>query len=155
MLDNTVAGGMATGENPLGCVIREAGEEASLNAEYVERNIEPAGQLTYVYIREKQAGGEVGTIQPECQYVYDLNLEEGMQPTPNDGEVHEFYLWTVEEVKEHLEKAEFKPNCAACMLDFLGRKGMLDGEKEGWTEVNRRLHRTLEFPGPHQEAKST
>lgn len=153
MLDNSVAGGMATGESPLPCVIREASEEASLPAELVRQNVQRQKDISYVYIRDSRAGGETGLIQPECQYVYDLELPEGTVCKPCDGEVEQFYLWTVEEVKEALGKGEFKPNCALVVLDFFIRWGVLTKENEkDFEEIEKRLHRDLIFPGPQHLA---
>lgn len=150
MLDNTVAGGMATGEDPFECIIREAGEEASLPDKLVRENATAQGTVTYIYMRSKLATGEVGLIQPEVQYVFDLELPENVAPKPNDSEVECFYLWTVEEVQEHMRKGEFKPNCALLMLDFFIRHGILTPENEpDFDEIKSRLHRPLNFPGPH------
>jgi 8-oxo-dGTP pyrophosphatase MutT (NUDIX family) len=151
MLDNTVAGGMATGEEPFECLVREADEEASLPEQLVRQHAQPQGTLTYMYIRGGQAGGEEGMIQPECQYVYDLELPADVVPKPNDSEVEAFYLWTVEEVQEHLAKGEFKPNCALMVLDFFIRHGILTPENEkDFEEIRSRLRRELPFPGPHK-----
>ena len=153
MLDNTVAGGMATGETPLECIVRECEEEASLPAELVRENLKAHGTVTYLYLRGENAGGETGLVQPECQYVYDLELPEETVCKPNDSEVEEFYLLGVEEVKEALGKGQFKPNCALVILDFFIRWGVLTKEnEENFDEIMRRLHRDLEFPGPHQKA---
>ncbi|KAI9736379.1 MAG: hypothetical protein M1818_006112 [Claussenomyces sp. TS43310] len=150
MLDNTVAGGMATAETPLGCLVRECEEEASLPEELVRPVAKAHGALTYLYIRSEQATGEVGLIQPECEYVYDLELPNEVVPRPNDSEVEQFYLWTVEEVQEHMAKAQFKPNCAVVILDFFIRHGILTPENEkDYEEIKRRIRRRLEFPGPH------
>lgn len=150
MLDNTVAGGMATGEDQLESIIREANEEASLPKELLTERVKANGTVTYIYIREARAGGEDGLIQPECQYVYDLELPTDVVCKPNDSEVECFYLWSVDEVKEHLAQGEFKPNCALVMLDFFVRHGILRKEnEEDFEEIKRRLHRKLEFPGPH------
>ncbi|TVY53257.1 Uncharacterized protein LCER1_G005760 [Lachnellula cervina] len=147
MLDNTVAGGIASGEEPFDSLVREADEEASLPAEHVRGHAKDVGTVTYIHIREARAGGESGVVQPECEYVYDLELPQGMVPKPQDGEVECFYLWTVEECLETLGKGEFKPNCAVVVLDFLVRWGVIVGE-EG-KEIGRRVHRKLGFPGPH------
>jgi len=147
MLDNTVAGGIASGEEPFECLVREADEEASLPEKYVRENSKDVGSVTYIYVREARAGGESGMLQPECQFVYDLELPKDMVPQPKDGEVECFYLWTVEKCLEALGKGEFKPNCAIVVLDFLVRWSALGGE-EG-EEIRRRVHRKLEFPGPH------
>ncbi|CAL3962631.1 unnamed protein product [Diplocarpon coronariae] len=151
MLDNTVAGGMATGEEPLESIVRECAEEASLPEDLVRANIKAQGTVTYSYIREGRAGGETGLLQPECQYIFDLELPKETICRPNDSEVEGFVLWSVEEVKEALGRGEFKPNCAVVVLDFFVRKGILTVENErNYEEVVKRLHRELEFPGPHK-----
>lgn len=150
MLDNTVAGGMATGEDPFECIIREASEEASLPDKLVRENATAHGAVTYIYLRSKLATGEVGLVQPEVQYVFDLELPADVVLKPNDSEVECFYLWTVEEVQEHMRRGEFKPNCALLMLDFFIRHGILTPENEAdFDEIKSRLHRPLNFPGPH------
>ncbi|KAI1006036.1 hypothetical protein K3495_g2178 [Podosphaera aphanis] len=150
MLDNSVAGGMATGEVPLECVLREAEEEAGLRGEMVRDRLQECGTVRYVYIRDARAGGEVGLVQPECQFIYDLELPRDVLPSPNDGEVEEFYLWELPKVQAALRRGEFKPNCALVMLDFLIRWGILNQENEkDFSEIKRRIHRELEFPGPH------
>ncbi|RFU30160.1 hypothetical protein B7463_g6163, partial [Scytalidium lignicola] len=153
MLDNTVAGGIASGEDPLECLVREAHEEASLPEDLVKEKAVYTGTVTYCYTRGANAGGETGLIQPECQHVYELELPHEVVPSINDTEVDEFYLWTVEEVQEHLAKGEFKPNCAIVVLDFFIRHGVLTPENEpNFEEIKRRLHRDLEYPGPHHRS---
>ena len=147
MLDNSVAGGLAIGEKPFDCLIREADEEASLPEDLIRARVKPAGTVTYFTIRDKMAGGETGLLQPECQYVYDMELPEGVQPKPNDSEVECFYLWSLAEVKDVLAKGEFKPNCALVLLDFFVRRGILVPENEpNYIEIISRLHRRLPFP---------
>lgn len=149
MLDNTVAGGIATGEQPLECLLRECEEEASLPEDVVRRNVRAVGAVIYFYIRDERAGGETGLMQPECQYVYDLDSsgENGVECKPNDEEVEGFEVMSVEQVKKALAKAEFKPNCALVMIDFLIRHGVYTKENEpDFAEIVCRLHRRLEFP---------
>lgn len=147
MLDNAVAGGIASGETPFESLVRECGEEASLPEALVRENVKAAGTVTYWYIRDERAGGETGLMQPECQYIYDLELPEDVIPKPGDDEVEEFYLWSVEEVREAMSKGEFKPNCALVVLDFFVRHGLLTSENEkDFIEIVARLHRRLEFP---------
>lgn len=151
MLDNTVAGGIATGEEPFESLVREAEEEASLPEAVVRARVTYHRAVNYIYIRESRAGGESGMVQPECQHIYDLELPTDVLPKPNDSEVEEFYLWTVEQVQEHMAKGEFKPNCALVVLDFFIRRGILTKEnEENYEEIKSRLHRELEFPGPHK-----
>jgi len=147
MLDNTVAGGIATGEAPFESLVRECTEEASLSEELVRRNAKAVGAVTYFHIRDERAGGETGLLQPECQYVYDLEMNVETVPRPCDNEVQGFELMSVGEVREALGKGEFKPNCAVVLLDFFVRHGLLTAESEdGFVEIVARLHRRLEFP---------
>jgi 8-oxo-dGTP pyrophosphatase MutT (NUDIX family) len=147
LLDNAVAGGIASGESAFESLVRECREEASLEVELVRSTVKTCGCVTYFFIRDERAGGETKLLQPECEYVYDLELPEDVIPKPGDNEVEEFYLWTVEEVKTAMAKAEFKPNCAIVMLDFFIRHGILTAENEkDFVEIVARLHRRLEFP---------
>ncbi|KAF2129267.1 thiamine pyrophosphokinase [Dothidotthia symphoricarpi CBS 119687] len=147
MLDNAVAGGISSGESPFESVVRECAEEASLSEELVRGKAKASGSVTYWYIRDERAGGETNLMQPECQYIYDLELPEEVIPKPGDDEVEEFYLWSVEEVQEAMRKGEFKPNCAMVVLDFFLRHGILTAENEkDYIEIVSRLHRRLEFP---------
>ena len=146
MLDNTVAGGLATGEKPFECLVRESMEEASLPADVV-RNTQACGTMTYFYIRDERAGGEVGLCQPECQYVYDLELPEDVIPQPGDNEAVDFQLLPVGEVQAAMAAGKFKPNCAMLLVDFFVRHGVITAENEpNYLEIVSRLHRRLEFP---------
>lgn len=154
MLDNTVAGGMSTGEQPYECVVREAMEEASIPEEVVKASATPVGCVTYFYVRDPRAGGEVGLLQPEIEYVYDMKLDASIIPKPCDSEVEEFYLWTVDQVKQALANGEFKPNCATVLIDFFIRHGILTPENEpDYLEILARVHRRLEFPKASHAAR--
>ena len=146
-LDNTVAGGLSTGEKPFECIVREAAEEASFSEQLVRSNAKACGTVSYFHVRDENAGGEAGLLQPECQYVFDMEIGVGIIPKPGDNEVENFYLWTVDEVKEALAEGRFKPNCAAVLLDFFIRHGILTAENEkDYMEIVSRLHRKLPFP---------
>lgn len=147
MLDNTVAGGMCTGEKPFECIVREAMEEASLPEPVVRPAVTARGCVTYTHVRDSRAGGETGLLQPEVEYVYDLKLDPSVVPRPGDNEVEEFKLLTVPEVQEALSLGEFKPNCAIIMIDFFIRHGILSAETEpDYLDIVARLHRRLEYP---------
>lgn len=151
MLDNTVAGGLMTGEDPFECVIREADEEASLPEHVVRKQAKHVGGVSYIYITETEAGEE-GLIYPEVQWIYDLELPEDVVPQPKDGEVAEFSLCTVEQVQEGLAQGKWKPNCALVVLDFFIRHGILTRQNEPeYDQIARRIHRRLPFPGPHNQ----
>ncbi|KAF7537032.1 hypothetical protein G7054_g4056 [Neopestalotiopsis clavispora] len=150
MLDNTVAGGLMTAEDPNECIIREADEEADLPEPLMRERCQLAGTVVYVYVTDERAGGEKDLIYPETQWVYDIELPADVKPTPKDGEVQEFYLWTVDEIQEAMARGEFKPNCAVVLLDFFMRRGILTRENEpDYDEILRRMHRKTPFPGPH------
>ncbi|KAF4555582.1 Thiamine pyrophosphokinase-like protein [Elsinoe fawcettii] len=148
MLDNTVAGGLATGEQPLECLLREAQEEASLPEEQLKARTKAVGIVSYFHIRDRRAGGEKGLLQPECQFVYDADLTgTDITPKPEDGEVETFELMTVEEVQEAMRKGEFKPNCALVLLDFFVRHGFMTADTDkDYTRVVTRLRRAVDFP---------
>lgn len=146
MLDNTVAGGVSVGETPFQSLVREAQEEANLPEDIIRKGTKATGTVTYFHIRDQRAGGETRLLQPECQYVYDLELPENFVPKPNDDEVSGFELMTVEEVKKAMRDGEFKPNCALVLLDFFVRHGILTAEDTGYIEIVARLHRRLDFP---------
>ena len=149
MLDNSVAGGLTIGEKASECIVREAGEEASLPEELVRRDAKPCGTVSYFHVRDMPDGGESGLYQPECQYVYDLEVAPDVVLRPNDEEVGEFHLWTVKQVQDALSFGEFKPNCALVLLDFFIRHGVITPENESkYVEISERLHRKLPFPGP-------
>lgn len=151
MLDNTVAGGLMTNEEPFECVIREADEEASLPDAVVRSRAKCIGNITYIYISDPKQVGEGGFIYPECQWVYDLELPVDVIPQPKDGEVARFELCDVEKVKQYLAAGKFKPNCALITIDFFIRHGILTADNEPDIEqLKRRARREMPFPGPHQ-----
>ena len=152
MLDNTVAGGIAAGEDPFECMIREAAEEASLPESLMRQKAKAVGTISYLHVRDERAGGkesETGLMQPETQYLWDLEVGEDVIPAPADGEVQEFYLMSVPEVKKALSEGQFKPNCALCLVDFLVRHGETTASTEkDYLEIVMRMHRRIDFARP-------
>lgn len=147
MLDNTVGGGITSGEDPFESLVREAMEEASLPEDVVRKHAKSAGRVTYWYIRDARAGGETGLLQPECQWVYDLELPEDVIPKPNDNEAESFELMTLDQVKAAMANGEYKPNCALTIIDFFIRHGILTKENEkDYDEIRERVRRKLEYP---------
>lgn len=147
MLDTTVAGGVKAEDTPWQCIVAESDEEAALPLSYVEKNVIPAGVVTYVTQRK-----DTGQLRPNVLYVYDLELGEDMRPQPKDGEVEEFYLMTVEEVTKAMMDGEFKPNCCLVMLDFFVRHGIITAEnEEDYLDIVMGLRRKLPMPmTPHE-----
>lgn len=147
MLDNTVGGGLPAGEEPFECIVREAAEEASFSEELVRSRARHCGTISYFSFRDQRAGGEANLLQPEVQYVYDMEVGEDVVPKPCDEEVEDFRLWTVGEVQDALSEGLFKPNCALLLLDFFIRHGLMTPQNEpNYVEIVSRIHRKLPFP---------
>lgn len=147
MLDTTVAGGVKAEDTPRQCIVAESDEEAALPLSYVEKNIVATGVVQYV-----SQSKETGQLRPNILYVYDLELGEGIRPEPKDGEVQEFYLMSVEEIKQAMMNGEFKPNCCLVMLDFFVRHGIITNEnEEDYLDIVLGLRRKLPVPMTPQE----
>ncbi|KAL6234572.1 hypothetical protein BDW75DRAFT_231041 [Aspergillus navahoensis] len=147
LLDNTAAGGLETRffGRPIEAAIREAVEEGSLDENLVRKGLRGVGAISYYHVKRPSEGCDVGFLQPEVEYVYELRLDPGIVPVPGDGEVERLYLWSVEEVLGALREGEFKLNSAVAVIDFLIRRGIVTAEnEEGYLEIVSRLHRRLE-----------
>lgn len=149
MLDNTVGGGISSGDKPFESIMREATEEASFPKDYVSKHAKCCGTVSYFDIRDERVspGAETGLLQPECIYVYDLEVPEDFTPRPDDMEAEDFRLWDIPELQIALKNGEFKTNCALVLLDFFIRHSIITPEDEkDYIEIVARLHRKLEFP---------
>ena len=49
--------------------------------------------MYYSYFHEAPDG-----LEPETEFIYDLEIPSNFTPTPRDGEVSDFYLWDIEKV---------------------------------------------------------
>jgi hypothetical protein len=117
MLDNTVAGGIVTGDSPFETIVRECAEEASFPPSLVVSTVRAAGIVTCTH---RTSGG---WLQPEFEYVYDMRLptDGSVHPAPSDNEVESFKLLDLQDVVAKMLEGEFKPNCAHILLDWLIR----------------------------------
>jgi hypothetical protein len=142
MLDTTVAGGVKSDHSPFQCILAESDEEASLAADFVEKNALATGVVTYV-----SKGRTTQLIVPTVLYVFDLELPETMIPLPKDGEVAGFELMSVEEINAAMFRQDFKPNCTLVMIDFFMRHGIITPDnEEDYVEIATRLRRKLPVP---------
>ena len=169
LLDNTIAGAQGSRESPWLAFIREGEEETGLRPSVTSRAV-AVSAISYIHRRDARAGGELGLIQPECEYCYDLELREGVeaeQVRVHDDEVAGFEFMTVRQTWDCLLRDEFKPNCGLVLIDFFIRWGFLRpgrdhwiteeedviaSQQEGWevsaedyTEIISRLHRKVVF----------
>ncbi|KAI9019411.1 NUDIX hydrolase domain-like protein [Phycomyces nitens] len=141
VLDNCVAGGIAYSYSTKETIVKECDEEASIPKDIAQKAASVGCVSYYTYTN---AG-----LQPETQYVFDLELPSGTVPKPQDGEVECFYLWTLEKVKETILNKEWKPNCALVAIDFMIRHGLITADNEpDYIDISYRTHRNLGFPNP-------
>lgn len=149
MLDNSVAGGISNGLSPYETIIKEADEEASVPEAIARRLVKSVSAISYMYVDGTVEKG-AGWIQPEVQYIYDLALigdAATLKLRPNDGESEDFELMEMDKVKDEMLSGNFKPNCAAVIIDFMVRHGLITSENEqDFLALQQRLHRSLEFP---------
>uniref|UniRef100_A0A803JIM4 Nudix hydrolase 20, chloroplastic-like n=1 Tax=Xenopus tropicalis TaxID=8364 RepID=A0A803JIM4_XENTR len=90
-LDHLAAGGIAAGHGVWATLLKECTEEACI-PESLAATAKPAGTVSYAYQQE-------GGIYIECQFVFDLEVPDSFQPKVGDGEVQEFYLWPLDQVR--------------------------------------------------------
>lgn len=173
MRDNSIAGGISVSETPRTALVREAFEECSLPGAVAARAT-GAGCVSYISVRNEAAGGEIGLVQPEVQFCFDLELfprfappggsDAGSDgdgggygvdeevPRVNDDEVAGFECLSVAEVWGCLVRGEFKPNAAFVLVDFLLRRGFIgvgggDGSVEKEKEKDDDADGRFEIPG--------
>ncbi|RHZ66423.1 hypothetical protein CDV55_106962 [Aspergillus turcosus] len=154
MLDCTAAGALSVGESPRSAMILEATEEASIGREIIESGMRFVGSISYFHMKGSSIGlgseGATAVLLPEVEYLYELQLDEGVVPRPKDSEVEDFRLWNVDQVLDALSSGMFKPNSAVVVIDFFIRHGIITTEREPmYKEIIRRLHRQLPFPTAH------
>ncbi|KAL8670086.1 MAG: hypothetical protein Q9168_005357 [Polycauliona sp. 1 TL-2023] len=157
MLNNTVGGAINSGdESPFASLVREAWEEACLPEAFTREMARPVGAISYFYIRDGRAGGEVGLLQPATHYLFDVEFTlaaggdgEGVPKVAADeeeGEVEGFELWSVGETMAALKQGKFKPNSAVAWIDFLIRHGYVNaGNEPDYVELVSRIHRRIHF----------
>lgn len=141
LLDNTVAGGLGYPHGVFDTLVKECMEEAGLEAPIVTKHARAAGVLSYCYLAEDNV------VQPEVEYIYDIEFDGSFKPTPVDGESEDFQLLSVDEVVAKVLANEYKPNCGMVVVDFLIRHGVITPENEpNYMEIVQRSHRRMPFP---------
>lgn len=147
MLDNTVAGGLGYPHGVLDTAIKECQEEAGLNEDYVAARLEPVGVISYMFQASTDLSSEAAVFQPEVEYLYEIQLDSTVVPTPIDGEVASFELMSLEKVDHCLRQGLFKYNCSLVIIDFMMRHSLLNPEDEAaYLEISQRIHRKLPYP---------
>jgi len=122
LLDNLVGGGIAAGATIEGTVIKEAGEEAGIEAS-LARYARAAGR---VEIFRAQPDG----IQRETIFVHDLELPPDFIPLNRDGEVADFrrvdLACAADLIASPSGDDEVTADASLVVLDFLLRRGAID-----------------------------
>ncbi|CAA7624402.1 NUDIX hydrolase family protein [Magnetospirillum sp. UT-4] len=124
-LDNMIAGGQPAGLTLMDNLVKEAAEEADL-PEALARTARPVGAVSYCM---EDGWG----LKPDTMFCFDLELPEDFVPRNTDGEIEDFRLMPVAEVKERVRSGDdFKFNVNLVLLDFMLRHGVLtpDGEPD-------------------------
>ncbi len=122
-LDNLIAGGQPIGLTLAENLIKEAQEEAGIDAELASKAV-PVGAVTY--LMETAAG-----LKPDTLFLYDLELDPGFEPKNTDGEVESFELWPIDRVAETVRTTnDWKFNVNLVIIDFLIRHGWLKPDDE-------------------------
>lgn len=133
MFDSFVGGGLTESYGVRETAIKEAGEEANV-PEDLASNLKPVGVVSFLH--ESERG-----IQPDTEYVFDLELPEGFKPSNNDGEVEDFVLVPVKEIPDFICKENFKITSSAIALDWLIRHGIVTPENESYfAEIVELIH---------------
>ncbi len=136
-LDNLVAGGVGNGYGAAATLVKEAEEEAGIDAALIGRAV-PVGAVTY---RMETPLG----IRDDVLFVYDLETPAGFVPRNRDGEIVEFSLMPVEAVLERIRSTDdFKFNVNLVILDFALRHGLFRPEDPDYLDIANGLHRPLD-----------
>jgi 8-oxo-dGTP pyrophosphatase MutT (NUDIX family) len=137
MLDHVAAGGQPVGLSLSENVLKECYEEAGIPPALASQGLRPAGAISYArYIASKDV------IEDVVLFNYDLYLPSEFQPQVVDGEVEEFFLWSIEELLASMAldfHDPIKPNCYSVIIDFLQRHGYLNPEVPGYLDVINEL----------------
>ena len=137
MLDHIVAGGQPAGLSLMENVVKECLEEAGIPEDITRSGVQAVGAVSYEsYDASKQA------LSRAVLFNYDLWLPQDFVPQPVDGEVQEFFLWSIDQVKESIAQDfpdPIKPNCYTVIIDYLLRAGHVDPDTPGYLDVLREL----------------
>ena len=117
-LDNLVAGGVAQGQSPRAALVREAWEEAGLQADQVAGLVE--GSIVEV------EGDIAEGRQHERIHVFDLQLPADVEPRNVDGEVAEHRLLPLAEAYARAAAGELTTDAALATFDFAWRRGPIE-----------------------------
>ncbi|MCA8908064.1 MAG: DUF4743 domain-containing protein [Rhodospirillaceae bacterium] len=137
--DNLVGGGQPAGLSLAANLVKEAAEEAGIDAATAAR-ARPAGLIAY------EAPHPLG-LRRDVLFTFDLELADDFRPVNTDGEVAEFTRHPVADVLDRLRRDPdaFKFNVPAVIIDFCLRHGVLDPDSEpDYAELATTLRQPLD-----------
>ncbi|KAL2722395.1 uncharacterized protein YJR142W-like [Vespa mandarinia] len=135
--DNMVSGGLSVGFGINETAIKEAGEEASIPNNLIEK-LKSVGCVSLFF--ESERG-----LFPNTEFVFDLELPPDFVPSNSDGEVETFELLPVNECLERIASTNFKTTSVPVVLDFLIRHGYITAENEpNFIQIMELLHVPLQ-----------
>jgi len=133
-LDQIVAGGQPAGVTLADNLVKECAEEAGIDAA-LAATARSVGTVSYT--TERPEG-----LRDDVLFNYDLALPSDFTPANVDGEVEDFYLWTMDRVMETLDRTDdFKFNSALVVIDFLVRRGLIGPDHPDYVEIAEGLRR--------------
>lgn len=136
MMDTMVGGGLTAGLKPSEVLYKEADEEASIPAQLVDR-AQAVGTVSF--FTETERG-----IHANTEYVYEIELPRGFEPSISDGEVEGFALISIAEIMDYLLNPNFKLTSTPILIDFLIRHGIITSDTvPDLPEITEMLHAPL------------
>lgn len=130
--DTTVAGGQPANLSLFDNIIKEAHEEAGVPEEWIRKPSHASGTFfsdhTHDPLTITTAKDDGTCMKRSIYYSFDLKVPHSWTPTPVDGEVSEFRLYSMQELEEELRFGEsVRPSMRAVLLDFMIRHNALRG----------------------------
>lgn len=118
-LDHVTAGGIPSGMDAVGTLLKEAHEEASIPAG-IARQARKVSEIRYAMARPEG-------LRRDRLHCFDLELPADFRPEPGDAEIERFTLMPMPDVLERLHDTDdFKFNVALVLIDLFARFGLID-----------------------------
>lgn len=134
--DCTVAGGHPINLSLVDNIVKESQEEAGVPAEWIlhESSMDDDSDTlfsdnTHDPLMITTAKSDGTCMKQSLYYSCDLQVPHNWTPTPVDGEVSEFRLYSITELENELRYGNIiRPSIRAVLLDFMIRHEQLRGE---------------------------
>ena len=118
-LDTLAGGGCDVTRTVFETAVSETHEEAGLAAAFVRAHLRPCSVVSLDQ-----------SDQPSINYCFDLQLRPEQMPTPLDGEVESFQLFSAHELLDAVHAGAFTPDAALAVVDFAIRHALVNPQNE-------------------------